>query len=284
MNNFEVESIRSVDLCPRVEELLLKRDGRKIPLRIFLPPMFNKNEKHPTLCVPSARSTFNPFRPFGVHEISKVLSLGIVAFSFTNELGLKGMQTRVPTWRDDLHAVLKYIYSLPYVDKDNIGIISFSSACIPVAACLAEYPDDPPVKYWIDGEGPSDRYVVRVVIAGTEWDMDRRDERAKNLGDDDFWMPGEAFRYMDRVKCRYLRLQGEKDHVQGWFYGHAIQMLNAAVRGGSCPWVRCNSGPVNIIHRDGSTLDLLPGRLFEHADRFIRYLLEMIRMPPLANR
>jgi len=276
MSEFEIEKIRSVNLCPRVEEFLLKRDDAEIKLRVFLPAMFNESEKYPAVvCVRDL------FRPFGVPDITRVLSLGIIAFSFTEEKFIERRDRLGSTYRDNLHAVLKSVYSLPYVRKDNIGLISFSGGCIPAAACLAEYPDDPPVKYWIDGEGPSDRYVVCCAIAGSEAKIRGLSGNEMAKSDDDFWMPREAFRYMDRVKCRYLRLQAEIDHVQKWFYGHAIQMLNAAVRGGSCPWTRCNSGPVNVIHKDVSTLELLPGRINRYGDKFLRYLLEMIRMPAL---
>jgi len=280
MSEFKVEKIRSFNLCPRVEELLLKRDDAEISLRVFLPAMFNENEMYPA--VVSARGLFGPF---GGQDISRALSLGIVAFSFTSTE--RGEDRLGSTYRDDFHAILKYVHSLPYIRKDNIGIVSFSGGCIPTAACLAEYPDDPPIKYWIDGEGPSDRYVICAAIAGSEAkirglsgnEMAIKDW-GHDLGDDDFWMPREAFRYMGKVKCRYLRLQAEIDHNQNWFYGHAIHMLNAAVRGGLCPWTRCNSGPVNVIHQDNKTLDLLPGRINMHGDRFIRYLAEMIRTPP----
>jgi len=281
MSDFQVEKIRTVNLNPTAEELLLKTENIHIPLRVYRPIGFNENTKYPS--VVSVRGLFEPF---GVPDVSRILSLGLVAFSFTpserdeDRLGV--------LYRDSLHVVLKYIHSLSYVRKDNIGLISFSGACIPASACLAEYSNEPPVKYWIDGEGPSDRYVVCCAIAGSEAKMrglSGNEMAVKNwghhLGDDSFWMPREAFRYMNKVRCRYLRLQAEIDHVQNWFYGHAIHMLNEAVEGGVCPWIRCNSGPVNVVHKDHSTLDILPGRIRLYGDRFLRYLTEMVEMPPL---
>ncbi|MBI4584335.1 MAG: hypothetical protein HY717_09970 [Planctomycetes bacterium] len=64
--------------------------------------------------------------------------------------------------QDGLHALLKLIAGLPQVEKDNFGVVSSSLGLAMAAGALGRYPSDPPVKYFIDNDGPSDRPTLSV--------------------------------------------------------------------------------------------------------------------------
>lgn len=62
--------------------------------------------------------------------------------------------------QDGLHAFLKAVAALPFVDKSNVGVVSSSLGLAMAAGALGRYPNDPPVKYFIDLEGPTDRFYI----------------------------------------------------------------------------------------------------------------------------
>ncbi len=193
-----------------------------------------------------------------------------------------------------LRDLIRYVAGRDDVDAENIGVMSFSSANILVAGALTRPPGDPEVKFWIEGEGPSNRHVLMLNIPGTmaavppfpdedhqgEW-MSRQFVGA-SLGDEDYWREREAFQLMKKIRCRFLRLQGEEDHVHHWYYGHAIHALNSAIASDS-PWVRGGDGPLNVWHRDASTINMLPGRIGKQGERVLRFIQEMVNHPPLRQ-
>lgn len=195
-----------------------------------------------------------------------------------------------PERQQQLKELLDYVATRPDVDPAGVGLISFSSGNILAAGALHR---GAKVKFWIDAEGPTNRHVLMLNIPGTmaavppfpsedkqgEW-MSRQFVGA-SLNDEAYWAEREAFRLMQNLRCRYLRLQGELDHVHNWYYGHAIHALNTALNAGS-PWVRGGDGPVNIRHTDRDTIGLLPGRLAQNPARVIRFIEEMVFDAPAA--
>jgi len=282
-----------------LEELFVTAEnGARLYVQIHRPPGFSKNKKYPILVYSAPRSgTGGTMKAGCIKDVKDILRENIIFCTFDYEGAGKSENSNPnntglgPRLFKDLHAVLKYVYSLPEVEKDNIGIISFSGGCIAASWVLAHHPDDPPVKYWVDVEGPSDRYVITGAVAGTEipsiggsrkTGRERAVDMYGGFDNDEIWKPLEACRYVKDIHCRFLVVQAEVDHVQNWFFGHAIQMLNAALRGGNCPWTRCNSGPVNAVHRNQRTLDLLPGLVQYNSEKVIGYIKEMVEMPPLT--
>lgn len=146
--------------------------------------------------------------------------------------------------QDGLHAFLKLIYDLPFVLKHNIGVLTSSYGIALGAGTLGRYPDDPPVRYLIDIEGPSDRFYV------TKFNHPRFVRFFGHTTDDEeWWAEREAVRWIKHIRCAYLRVQHLHDHVHGPDKGHAIAMINAATNvkfggQGESPWTRIN-GPEN---------------------------------------
>jgi hypothetical protein len=117
------------------------------------------------------------------------------------------------------------------------------------AGALGRYPNDPPVKYFIDIEGPTDRFY----ITGKDSPRLGRLFAGRTTADVEWWAEREAVRTIPNMVCPYLRLQWEHDHVHGPDKGHAIDIINAATSTkhggkGKSPWTRVN-GPENQPNR-----------------------------------
>jgi len=147
--------------------------------------------------------------------------------------------------QDGLHEFLKRVASLPFVDKNNIGVVSSSLGLAMAAGALGHHPNDPPVKYFIDIEGPTDRFY----ITGKDSPRLGRLFGGRTTDDKDWWAEREAVLTIRNMVCPYLRLQWEQDHVHGPNKGHAIDIINATTHTkhggkGKSPWTRVN-GPEN---------------------------------------
>ena len=201
--------------------------------------------------------------------------------------GFKNQQT--------LAEIIKYVVELPYVIKDNVGLRTQSYGIAMGAGCVARYADLP-VKYIVDGEGPSESFVTvqepwalfspeehpnhnkyKIVFGLFGHYSTFRDSSANNLA---FWQERDAIRYIGSFNGMYLRLQAEWDHSQPpgraselemfhqppiWWQGkHTCDMVNAAVDGG-VPWVRVNlakeGNPVNSKYDAGKLPRFIPGML-----------------------
>lgn len=239
-------------------------------------------------------------RGMGIREPSMVVREGIAVALFyfpgaeDNPSPDQVLDKYGPERQLQLRDLIRYVASREDVDAANVGLMSFSSANVLVAGAITRPPGEPELKYWIDGEGPTTRHVLMLNIPGTmaaaaafrdeehqgEW-MSRQFVGA-SLGDEDYWREREAFRLMKKMRCRFLRLQGEQDHVHHWYYGHAIHALNSAMASES-PWIRGGAGPVNVWHRDASTIDMLPGRIGRQGDRVLGFIKEMVNHPPLGE-
>lgn len=189
--------------------------------------------------------------------------------------------------QDGLHAFLKLVADLKFVKKSNIGVVSTSYGLAMAAGALARYPDDPPVKYFIDVEGPSDRFYVtrfddpflsRIFPRGTK--------------DEGWWAEREAVRSIKEVRCAYLRIQTERDHIHGQNKQHALDMINAATNvkfggQGKAPWTRVN-GPENQpnrIYTKNSPPVWLAARVgLPPPDQMLRWVQEMSSVTPGAGR
>ena len=99
-----------------------------------------------------------------------------------------------------------------------------------------------------------------------------------------FWSERTASEFIKKIRCRYLRVQSDDDHVQVLGENqHAIEMLNNAAAG-LCPWTRCNHNPANIRydaeHPERERGKWFPGKA-PRADMekiILRYVGEMTRM------
>jgi pimeloyl-ACP methyl ester carboxylesterase len=109
--------------------------------------------------------------------------------------------------QDGLHAVLKHVAGLTFVDKSNIGVVSSSLGLAMAAGALGRYPDDPPVKYFIDIEGPSDRFYITKNDSRRFLDI----FAGHTTKEEHWWAEREAVRSIKEVRCAYpLSLGVEK--------------------------------------------------------------------------
>ena len=147
-----------------------------------------------------------------------------------------------PNQQEDLKAVIEYLSQLPYVDRGNIGVLSFSGGSLLAGPALGRWPELP-VAYWIDGEGPHDGSIILGEPCGHP--NTRVDPSPDNWA---FWRERSPVRFIGNFRGRYLRVQAEIDHAQGDYHEHALAMVEAALAGG-VPWVRVNGedmgNPVN---------------------------------------
>ena len=213
--------------------------------------------------------------------------------------------------QDTLAEIFLYVEELPYVIPYNIGIRTQSYGITMGAGCVARHPEIP-VKYIVDGEGPSasfvtvqepwalyspsghpfhDKYETVYEILGHY--STYRDPSQENLA---FWGEREAVRFIGAFDGMYLRLQAEWDHSQPpsqaseinmchdpptwWQCKHACDMANAAVQGG-VPWVRVNfpeqGNEVNDTFGPDNLPGFLPGELNSDPMIPVRAVLEMAR-------
>jgi len=137
-----------------------------------------------------------------------------------------------------------------------LGVLSFSSAIIPVLRC------GEPFDFLIDGEAPADRWSLRP----PRWADTPSDPAmaALDMNSDEAWRGREPARLLAGHTCPYHRLQAELDHVHGRMSTHAQIMLEAA-RSAGLPRVQANGAEV---------LSLLPGRLHAHSRRIEGWIAE----------
>ncbi len=159
----------------------------------------------------------------------------------------RGRSQGVENWngflqQDGLEAVVRFAQQLPEVKNGNVGLISFSYGVTMTTGMLARYPDSG-VRFYIDWEGPVDRYDTTTTAQG-ECQVDASKQQWKPCEDEAFWSEREALTFMSNVKVpAYQRVQSETDHVQP-DVTHAIRIINAAVNAG-IEWVRLNDYPTN---------------------------------------
>ncbi len=133
---------------------------------------------------------------------------------------------------------------------------------------LNDYKRADQVKYLFDWEGPSNRFITTLNNTHTMFS----DFLVSN---NDFWKRREAKNFIGQIKCGYFRYQSKKDHVQGNFKGHAIELLNIATNG-SALWTRCNDNSVNTIFEEDKIheYDWVSTR-FNKKAKILKYLLEI---------
>ncbi|KJR40972.1 hypothetical protein MCHI_003131 [Candidatus Magnetoovum chiemensis] len=139
--------------------------------------------------------------------------------------------------QQELAFIIDYFYALPFIDKSNIGILSFSIGITIAAGALADYPSDK-VRYLFDWEGPSNR----INITRNDTHKPLKDFPSSN---DEFWKTREAANFIGNIKCGYFRYQSQIDHVQGAYKGHAAELVNLATAG-AARWTKLNDNPPNI--------------------------------------
>ena len=167
-----------------------------------------------------------------------------------------------PAHQEELAHVVRHFAALPGLEASGVGIVSFSIGITIAAGALANHPL--PVRYLFDWEGPSNRQ--NITLNGTFAPF-----REFPVTNETFWEKREAARFIGAIRCGYFRYQAERDHMQGAYKGHALELVNLATRGRAA-WTRCNDNPPNTLFQ-GDRADSCrwvpermntPGRILEY--------------------
>ncbi|MEW6094222.1 MAG: hypothetical protein AB1531_09685 [Chloroflexota bacterium] len=172
--------------------------------------------------------------------------------------------------QDGLTAVIAAAAKLPGLDTSRYGLVSFSYGVTAAAGALSRYPDLP-IDFYIDWEGPVDRFYTTVYCGSDP----HTDIPWQPCTDDAWWSEREAVHFIGALDVPYQRLQSEEDHVQP-NNNHAIDIVNAAVAGG-VPWVRLNDYPPNQMYDVNNPPAMIPEAQDKHLEQIvIRYAEEII--------
>ncbi len=155
--------------------------------------------------------------------------------------------------QDGLKAVLDNAIDHPATDRNAVGILSRSYGITMASGMLARYPDQPPVRWLLDWEGPANRGNTATVNGG---------HVPVPPSNDAFWAEREADTFMGQTAVQYTRLQTEVDHHGGVpsDNSHAITLINAATHNsyggnGAALWTRVNRDFDNSPNRTFSLAD-----------------------------
>lgn len=172
-----------------------------------------------------------------------------------------------PIHQDDLKAVVDFVSSLSFVQQDNMGILSHSYGVVLATGALSRHPEMP-VAFLLDVEGPAcpGRDLVRGLENNEPWaeqavrlfggkDDLSPEEYAEfelhggAISDEAYWSERDAARFAEDLPCPYLRVQFDRDHVQGTSKYHMMEIINAATEH-SGQWTRCNDNPANVVYSE----------------------------------
>jgi hypothetical protein len=147
----------------------------------------------------------------------------------------------------DTRAVLAHALT----EGPPVGLLTWSAGVVPALRATLEEPLPGTVHFLVDCEGPCDRFSV-VPPRQPAHELARAD-----VNDDAPWAGIEAIRWIGAFPGRYHRVQALGDHVHGPMAWHARRMVAEARAG------RLNEAG-----------ELLPGRIWEHGPKVLRWLTE----------
>jgi hypothetical protein len=138
--------------------------------------------------------------------------------------------------QDNVRVALRHLLGQPCVDPARVGVASISLGVAMACGALARWPEELPVAWLLDWEGPCDREII------TAGGRIMAPAMGHALTDEVYWKPREAVRHVGALRCGYVRVQAERDHAQPGEFRHAERMIRAAAAG-SLPWFRINEHP-----------------------------------------
>lgn len=166
------------------------------------------------------------------------------------------------TTQDGLAEVIEFAKTLPEVDQEKMGIVSFSYGVTMASGLLTRYPDIG-IDFLIDWEGPIDRNDT----GGCDEDKTGHIMGIVECDDEEFWSEREALTFIKDIEVPYWRIQSQVNHAHPDPY-HAIRIVNAAIEGKS-PLVKLNDFEPNIEFDEQNPPGMLP-------EKFDRELMERI--------
>ncbi len=171
--------------------------------------------------------------------------------------------------QDGLAAIIRFIATLPQVNVQKIGLVTYSYGITMASGALARH-STLPIKFLIDWEGPANRNYTTIgcrgnVPGGIQW---------QSCADENYWREREAATFITQVHVPYQRIQSEKDHVQA-DNAHALLMVNEAVQA-KLPWVRLNDDVPNRTYDPAAPPTMLPEQQDKYLEkRIIQYAKEL---------
>ena len=129
--------------------------------------------------------------------------------------------------QDSLRAVLEFVHTLRRVERQHVGIVSFSSGLCLAAPCLAREGQRLGTSFLLDWEGPASRHEI---LRGGPLPPAARSAVASDS--ERFWALREPIEWIGKVPCRYVRVQAKNDHSMGvGGQQAALRLLAEATRG-----------------------------------------------------
>lgn len=255
--------------------------GVELYCNVHRPTDFDPQQKYPAVVlVPGGSGTGDSFLTNG--RAQRFAEMGFIVMRFDPDG--RGESTNNGTYtiedydgyiqQDGLREVLQYLTDLPETDDANIGIFTFSYGITMGAGTVGRYPQNPPVKFLIDWEGPADR-------SDTAWPNGHVEH---DINDDIWWYEHEPTNFIDDYNGYFLVLQSEIDHVQS-DNEHSIKLNNAGTHTkyggfGRCLWTRVNSETGITFNPPNSVYSMAeqPQYISEDEDEeqlYDQYLVEM---------
>ncbi len=172
--------------------------------------------------------------------------------------------------QDGLYEIYRFIKDFEGVDETNIGLSSFSYGVAMASGMLGRYQDYADIKYYIEWEGPTNRFYVTV---GCE-ENERIGAIKKGIDCDseEYWLEREALRYVPYFDVDYFQIiQGEKDHVQ-ITYMHSVDINNLAIQ--YLNWTRFNDDDINQLY-DNENAPVIENKLDYLNEYALKYAIEL---------
>jgi len=205
--------------------------GVKLFVRVYSPV---RSALSPVLVlVPGGKGDSNDFR----NDPNDLTSAGFVVVTFDPDGRGQSAGTDDndgSIHQDGLAAVIRFAATLVNVDKNKIGVATYSYGITMGSGALARYPDLP-LKFLIDWEGPANRNDT----GGCTTPKSGHLQGVYACTDEAAWSQREAATFIGKLKIPYQRIQSEKDHAQPDAH-HAVTMINAALAGGGIPLIKLN--------------------------------------------
>ncbi len=218
---------------PEVKNVTLEAsDGTPLYGKLILPLHFNPNRKYPVIVYlyngPNVQLLHNSFPASGNLWYEYMAQHGYIVFTMDGRGSLnRGMAFEQATFRhlgevelDDQMKGVKYLWSLPYVDRERMGIHGWSFGGFMTTNMMLKHPGV--FKCAVAGGPVMDWKMYEVMY--TERYMDRPQDNPEGY---------EQANLLDKVqnlKGKLLLIHGTQDNVVVW--QHSIRFLKACVDNG----------------------------------------------------
>ena len=153
--------------------------------------------------------------------------------------------------QDSFRAVLEFVQSMRSVRPGSIGVATFSMGLALAAPVLVRNVDHLRVRFLLDWEGPADR--VAILHGGA---LPPAARTALTREPDSFWALREPVAWVDRLPCRYIRIQSKNDHASGpGGVDGALSLIALSTRG-LAESTRLNDNPADTAWRIDQANDM----------------------------